>query len=182
MYSAAVTVSEKGSKLARHLVRWMRLRQTDIGAKVIRCAEFFGQSRMRRPCQKGVEPRKAGDARLLCLFHPATPLTDHAVAATAQTFHNDRFAAFVDIHRTGRPTGERADDGATQRIAIVIDFTEYGPGTRTQNGSPECFLVKLLLVAGQRLTCREVGLVGRHCRSIQNGLIVRPTVRAGGNQ
>jgi len=108
-------------------------------------------------------------------------LPDNPVATAPQTFDDDAFAPFAGVHRAPDASGQRASNGAAHRVATV-GLAEDRTRTSPQNSRSHGVLVKLGLVRGQRLTCTEVGAIGRGGRAIEDRLIVGATIGAGGQE
>jgi len=102
-------------------------------------------------------------------------LPDNPVATAPQAFDDDAFAPFADIHRACDASGQRASNGAAHGVAAV-GLAEDRTRTSAQNGRCHGFLVKLGLVRGQRLTCTQVGAIGRGGRAIEDRLIGGATI------
>lgn len=100
------------------------------------------------------------------------------MAAATQAFDNDGFPPLTGIDGTSSASSKRADNRTTKRVAFVVNFAQNSPRTSSQRGCRKSFLIKLALVACQRLASRKVRLEGCRRQTVQDGLIICTTIRA----
>ncbi|KMW59661.1 hypothetical protein AIOL_004643 [Candidatus Rhodobacter oscarellae] len=73
------------------------------------------------------------------------------MAAAAQAFDDNGFPPFAGIDGSSRASGECAENGTAKSVALIINLAQNSAGPGSQCSSADGCLIKLALVARQRL-------------------------------